>query len=67
MRSAALSESALPGPESRPRYNFPMAVTVGERRIVTVLFADIVGSTAIGERLGARALEAARRRGDARS
>lgn len=29
-----------------------MAVIAGERRIVTVLFADIVGSTAIGERLG---------------
>ena len=29
-----------------------MAVVAGERRIVTVLFADIVGSTAIGERLG---------------
>ncbi len=30
-----------------------MAVVAGERRIVTVLFADIVGSTAIGEKLGA--------------
>ena len=29
-----------------------MAVVAGERRIVTVLFADIVGSTAIGEKLG---------------
>ena len=29
-----------------------MSVVAGERRIVTVLFADIVGSTAIGERLG---------------
>src|SRR3954451_9273366 len=29
-----------------------MAVAAGERRIVTVLFADIVGSTAIAERLG---------------
>jgi ABC-type transport system substrate-binding protein/class 3 adenylate cyclase len=29
-----------------------MAVAIGERRIVTVLFADIVGSTAIGETLG---------------
>jgi ABC-type transport system substrate-binding protein/class 3 adenylate cyclase len=29
-----------------------MAVVAGERRIVTVLFADIVGSTAIGETLG---------------
>ena len=29
-----------------------MAVVAGERRIVTVLFADIVESTAIGERLG---------------
>ncbi len=29
-----------------------MAVAAGERRIVTVLFADIVGSTAISERLG---------------
>src|SRR5262245_56290159 len=33
-------------------YNRSMAVVAGERRIVTVLFADIVGSTAIGERLG---------------
>ena len=30
-----------------------MAVVAGERRIVTVLFADIVGSTAISEQLGA--------------
>jgi ABC-type transport system substrate-binding protein/class 3 adenylate cyclase len=30
-----------------------MAVVAGERRIVTVLFADIVGSTRIAERLGA--------------
>lgn len=30
-----------------------MAVVTGERRIVTVLFADIVGSTAIAETLGA--------------
>jgi ABC-type oligopeptide transport system substrate-binding subunit/class 3 adenylate cyclase len=30
-----------------------MAVMAGERRIVTVLFADIVGSTSIAERLGA--------------
>lgn len=30
-----------------------MAVAAGERRIVTVLFADIVDSTSIGERLGA--------------
>jgi len=29
-----------------------MAVATGERRIVTVLFADIVGSTAIAEQLG---------------
>jgi ABC-type transport system substrate-binding protein/class 3 adenylate cyclase len=29
-----------------------MAVTTGERRIVTALIADVVGSTAIGERLG---------------
>jgi ABC-type transport system substrate-binding protein/class 3 adenylate cyclase len=29
-----------------------MVVTAGERRIVTVLLADVVGSTAIGERLG---------------
>jgi ABC-type transport system substrate-binding protein/class 3 adenylate cyclase len=29
-----------------------MAVTAGERRIVTVLMADVVGSTAIGEKLG---------------
>jgi ABC-type oligopeptide transport system substrate-binding subunit/class 3 adenylate cyclase len=29
-----------------------MAVVAGERRIVTVLFADIVGSTAISEQLG---------------
>src|SRR6266487_1533288 len=29
-----------------------MAVTEGERRVVAVLMADIVGSTAIGERLG---------------
>src|SRR4051812_4423393 len=29
-----------------------MAVTTGTQRIVTVLFADVVGSTAIGERLG---------------
>ena len=29
-----------------------MATVAGERRIVTVLFADVVGSTAIGERLG---------------
>ena len=33
-----------------------MAVVAGERRIVTVLFADIVGSTAISERLGAERL-----------
>jgi ABC-type transport system substrate-binding protein/class 3 adenylate cyclase len=30
-----------------------MVVAAGERRIVTVLFADIVGSTTIAERLGA--------------
>lgn len=30
-----------------------MVVVAGERRIVAVLFADIVGSTSIGERLGA--------------
>ena len=29
-----------------------MAVSTGTQRIVTVLFADVVGSTAIGERLG---------------
>jgi class 3 adenylate cyclase len=29
-----------------------MAVVAGERRIVTVLFADLVDSTAIGEQLG---------------
>jgi ABC-type transport system substrate-binding protein/class 3 adenylate cyclase len=29
-----------------------MAVVAGERRIVTVLFADVVGSTVISERLG---------------
>ena len=29
-----------------------MAVTAGERRIVTALVADVVGSTAIAERLG---------------
>jgi ABC-type transport system substrate-binding protein/class 3 adenylate cyclase len=29
-----------------------MVVTAGERRIVTVVLADVVGSTAIGERLG---------------
>ncbi|MEO8290524.1 MAG: ABC transporter substrate-binding protein [Gaiellaceae bacterium] len=29
-----------------------MAVTTGERRIVTALVADVVGSTAIGEKLG---------------
>src|SRR5918992_1604473 len=29
-----------------------MVVTAGERRIVTVLVADVVGSTAIGEKLG---------------
>ena len=27
-------------------------VLAGERRIVTVLYADVVGSTGIGERLG---------------
>jgi class 3 adenylate cyclase len=38
----------------RPRrYNSRMAVTAGdERRIVTVLLADVVGSTAIAEKLG---------------
>jgi class 3 adenylate cyclase len=30
-----------------------MAVATGERRIVSVLIADVAGSTAIGERLGA--------------
>src|ERR1700709_1559768 len=29
-----------------------MSATTGTQRIVTVLFADVVGSTAIGERLG---------------
>src|SRR4051794_2579598 len=29
-----------------------MAVTTGTQRIVTVVFADVVGSTAIGEQLG---------------
>jgi len=29
-----------------------MAVATGERRIVSVLVADVVGSTAIGEKLG---------------
>ena len=29
-----------------------MNATTGTQRIVTVLFADVVGSTAIGERLG---------------
>ena len=29
-----------------------VAVTTGERRIVTALIADVVGSTAIGEQLG---------------
>jgi class 3 adenylate cyclase len=29
-----------------------MVVTAGERRIVTALVADVVGSTAIGESLG---------------
>lgn len=40
------------GRSSRRRYNWPMVVAAGERRIVTVLFADIVGSTAIAGRLG---------------
>jgi ABC-type transport system substrate-binding protein/class 3 adenylate cyclase len=34
------------------RYNSAMGVTAGERRIVTVLVADVVGSTPIAERLG---------------
>ena len=34
------------------RYNSGMAVATGERRIVSVLVADVVGSTAIGEKLG---------------
>jgi class 3 adenylate cyclase len=29
-----------------------VVATTGTQRIVTVLFADVVGSTAIGERLG---------------
>jgi ABC-type transport system substrate-binding protein/class 3 adenylate cyclase len=37
----------------RRRYKWLMAVATGERRIVTVLFADLVDSTSIAERLGA--------------
>ena len=49
----------------RPPYNLAMAVVAGERRIVTVLFADIVGSTAIGERLGPERSKFLHRRGHA--
>src|SRR5687767_5919544 len=42
-----------PGRKHRAHgYNSGMAVATGERRIVSVLVADVVGSTAIGEKLG---------------
>src|ERR671931_986780 len=45
------SRRGLGAPHGR-RHNGRMAVTAGERRIVTALVADVVGSTAIGETLG---------------
>src|ERR687891_2013041 len=41
-------------PAAKPArgYNSDMAVAAGERRIVSVLVADVVGSTAIGQALG---------------
>src|SRR5947209_7680634 len=33
-------------------YNFAMSMAAGERRVVSVLVADVVGSTSIAEKLG---------------
>src|SRR5437867_8899702 len=47
--SADHRDPQLARPEA---YNLRMSVLVGERRVVSVLVADVAGSTAISERLG---------------
>jgi tetratricopeptide (TPR) repeat protein len=65
--AAALAEPARPGPEARtpatytPRHLAERILTSrgaleGERKPVTVLFCDLVGSTALAERLGAEGM-----------
>ena len=48
----ATTDWASPTIAHRAAYNSPMSVTAGERRIVSVLVADVAGSTSIAERLG---------------
>ena len=48
---AALSEGALPSRPPEPRSEAPAAVPQAERRQLTVMFCDLVGSTALSARL----------------
>src|SRR2546430_5828622 len=53
MGRTRLNNLPMNGEDSQPvgRLGSPMAVSTEERRIVTVLFADMAGSTALGEEL----------------
>ncbi len=48
---AALREGALPSRLAEPRSEVPAAVPQAERRQLTVMFCDLVGSTALSARL----------------
>src|SRR4051794_12703853 len=50
-RGLDLERPGREGPTSMPSYTRPMTARVVERRIVTVLFADLVGFTSLSERL----------------
>jgi SAM domain (Sterile alpha motif) len=55
---AALREGALPPPAPKPPSEVPAPISEAERRQLTVMFCDLVGSTALSARLDPEDLRA---------